>query len=167
MASYNRATVIGNVVRDIEIKELSGDYQVGNLSLAINDKRKDRNGQCVQETTYVDVQLWNNTAKAVQTYAPKGKSVLIEVRLKTNTWEQNGQKRSKLILVGEKVVFLGQKGGKHLWWPDLVRTRHLQALDEASYCFGLNLTLDWWNALPDEPDEPEEPEENQAYEQQN
>ena len=113
MASYNRVVLVGNLTRDPELRYIPSGTAVSEIGLAINDRFK-RNEQWVEETTFVDVTLWARTAEVANEYLSKGSSVLIEGRLKLDTWEKDGQKRSKLRVVGEKMQMLGgrsQGGG--------------------------------------------------------
>lgn len=110
MASFNRVVLVGNTTRDMELRYLPSGMAVGDLGLAVNDRRKDQSGNWVDETTFVDVTLWARTAEIAAEYAKKGTQVLIEGRLKLDSWETDGQKRSKLKVVGERLVLLGSKG---------------------------------------------------------
>ena len=112
MASFNRVILLGNITRDIELRHTPSNLAVTEVGLAVNDKRKDANGQWVEETTFVDVTLWGRTAEVAKEYLGKGSPILIEGRLKLDTWETDGQKRSKLRVVGEKMQMLGSKGDK-------------------------------------------------------
>ena len=69
---------------------------VADIGLAVNDRRKNQNGEWIEETTFVDVTLWGRTAEVAGEYLSKGSPLLIEGRLKYDTWEKDGQKRSKL-----------------------------------------------------------------------
>ncbi|WDI40029.1 single-stranded DNA-binding protein [Bremerella sp. P1] len=112
MASFNRVILVGNLTRDIEVRYVSnGGLAVTELGLAVNDRRKNQSGEWVDETTFVDVTLWGRTAEIASEYLSKGSSVLIEGRLKLDTWETDGQKRSKLRVVGEKMQMLGGREG--------------------------------------------------------
>ena len=111
MASYNRVILVGNLTRDPELKYIPSGMAVAEIGLAVNDRRKTANGEWVEETTFVDVTLWARTAEVASEYLSKGSSVLIEGRLKLDTWEKEGKKFSKLRVVGEKMQMLGGKGG--------------------------------------------------------
>jgi single-strand DNA-binding protein len=110
-ASYNRVILIGNLTRDVEIKYLQSGMAVTEIGLAVNDRRKNQQGEWVDETTFVDVTLWGRTAEVAGEYLSKGAPVFIEGRLKLDQWEAEGQKRSKLRVVGEKLQLIGAKGG--------------------------------------------------------
>ncbi len=113
MASYNRVVLVGNLTRDPELRYTPSSMAVTDIGLAVNDKRKNANGEWVEETTFVDVTLWGRTAEVASEYLKKGAPVLIEGRLKLDQWDdkESGQKRSKLKVVGEKMQMLGGKSG--------------------------------------------------------
>lgn len=110
MASFNRVVLLGNLTRDPELRYIPSGMAVSDIGMAINDRVK-RNNEWVEETTFVDVTLWGRTAEVANEYLSKGSSVLIEGRLKLESWEKDGQKRSKLKVVGEKMQMVGGKGG--------------------------------------------------------
>ncbi|MEC7565390.1 MAG: single-stranded DNA-binding protein [Planctomycetota bacterium] len=108
MASFNKVILMGNLTRDVELNYTSGGTAVTEIGLAVNDRRKDANGQWQEETTFVDITLWGRTAEVCNEYLGKGSGVLIEGRLKFDTWDdkQTGQKRSKLRVTGERMQML-------------------------------------------------------------
>jgi len=111
MASFNRVVLVGNLTRDPELRYIPSGTAVTEVGLAVNDRRKGANGEWIEETTFVDVTLWSRTAEIASEYLNKGSSVLIEGRLKLDTWEKDGKKNSKLRVVGERMVMLGSRGG--------------------------------------------------------
>jgi single-strand DNA-binding protein len=111
MASFNRVILIGNLTRDIELRYIPSGMAVADIGLAVNDRRKGQNGEWIEETTFVDVVVWGRTAEVMSEYLSKGSPVFIEGRLKLDTWEgQDGQKRSKMRVVCEKMQLIGAKG---------------------------------------------------------
>ena len=111
MASYNRVILVGNLTRDPEIRYLQSGSAVADVGLAVNDRRKNANGEWIEETTFVDVVLWGRTAEVAGEYLSKGSPVLIEGRLKLDRWEgKDGQKQSKMRVVCERMQMLGSKG---------------------------------------------------------
>lgn len=110
MASFNRVILVGNLTRDIELRYTPSQTAVTDIGLAVNDRRKTAEGDWVDEPTFVDVTLWGRTAEIASQYLGKGSPVLIEGRLKLHTWETDGQKRSKLRVVGERMQMLGGRG---------------------------------------------------------
>jgi len=111
MASFNRVILLGNITRDIEVKYLQSGMAVAEIGLAVNDRRKNQAGEWIEETTFVDITLWGRTAEVAGEYLSKGSPALIEGRLKLDQWETDGQKRSKLKVIGERMQMLGARGG--------------------------------------------------------
>lgn len=107
MASYNRVILVGNLTRDIELRYTPGGTAVTDIGMAVNDRRKNQAGEWVDETTFVDVTLWGRTAEVAGEYLTKGSPILVEGRLKLDTWETDGQKRSKLRVVCDRMQMLG------------------------------------------------------------
>jgi len=111
MASYNRVILLGNLTRDVEVRYLQSGTAVADIGLAVNDRRKNQSGEWIEETTFVDVTLWGRTAEVAGEYLSKGSPILVEGRLKYDTWEKDGQKRSKLSVVCERMQMVGGRGG--------------------------------------------------------
>src|SRR4029078_7679883 len=107
MASFNRVILVGNLTRDPELRYIPSGTAVTDIGLAVNDRRKKAQGEWIDETTFVEVTLWAGTAEVASEYLSKGAPVLIEGRLKLDTWEKDGQKRSKLRVGCEKRQMLG------------------------------------------------------------
>lgn len=109
MASYNRIVMVGNLTRDPEYKQLASGQAVCRLGLASNRQFKNKQtGSMVQEVCYIDIDVWGPQAESCRQYLSKGRPVLVEGRLKLDSWEdQNGNARSKHSIVADRVVFLG------------------------------------------------------------
>ena len=92
MASFNRVILIGNLVRDIEIRHTTNTkLAVCQNAIAVNDRRKNAAGEWVDETSFIDVTFFGRTAELVGQYLTKGSPVFVEGRLKQDTWEKDGQ----------------------------------------------------------------------------
>lgn len=112
MASFNRVILLGRLARDVELTYSASGVAIGKVGLAVNDKRKDRDGQYVDEVTFVDLTMFGRTAEVASEYTSKGKSLLVEGRLKQDRWENNeGEKRTKLHVIVEKLQLLGGGSG--------------------------------------------------------
>jgi single-strand DNA-binding protein len=110
MASFNRVILMGNVTRDPELRYLASGSAVCELGMAMNRRYKDKDGNWVDEPTYVDVTLWSRTAEIAGEYLSKGSPVLIEGHLKLDSWEKDGKKNYKLKVVGDTMQLLGTRG---------------------------------------------------------
>src|SRR3972149_8419657 len=108
MSGFNRIIMTGNLTRDPEYKQLSSGQALCRLGLATNRQYKNRQtGNMVQEVCYVDIDVWGAQAETCRQYLQKGKSVLVEGRLKLDSWKDNeGQNRSKHSIVADRVIFL-------------------------------------------------------------
>jgi len=124
MASFNRVILLGNLTRDIELRYIPSGMAVADVGLAVNDRRKNANGEWIEEVTFVDVVVWGRTAEVMSEYLTKGSPVFIEGRLKLDTWEgQDGQKRSKLRVVCERMQLIGGRGQGAQGGPEGVAPR--------------------------------------------
>lgn len=110
MASYCRVVVVGNLTRDPEVRYLPSGQAVCDLGVAINDRVKKGN-EWVDEPTFLDVTLWEKTAETAGQYLRKGSQVLIEGRLRQESWNDKttGDKRTKLKIIGDRMVMLGSR----------------------------------------------------------
>lgn len=106
MPSYNRVILIGNLTRDIELRSTSSGTSVCDMGLAINNRIK-RNDEWVDDVAYVDVTLFGRLAEIAAEYLSKGSPVFLEGRLQYETWEKDGQKKSRLKVVGERLQLIG------------------------------------------------------------
>ena len=113
-SSFNQVVLLGNMTRDVEIKHLPSGTAVAEISLAVSDGHKDATGKWVEETSFFDVNLWARNAEIAAEYLGQGSPVQIAGRLKQETWEKEGQKRSKVVVVCERLVLLptGRGDGK-------------------------------------------------------
>lgn len=108
MASFNRVILMGNLTRDVEVKYLPSKTAVADVGLAVNERRKNQAGEWVDDVTFVDLVFWGRTAEIAGEYLSKGSPILVEGRLRLDTWEKDGQKRSKLRVVAERMQMLGK-----------------------------------------------------------
>ncbi len=108
MANYNRVIMIGNLTRDPEYKQLSSGQAVCKLGLASNRQFRSRQtDSMVQEVCFIDIDVWGPQAESCRQYLQKGRPVLVEGRLKLDSWQDNnGQTRSKHVIVADRVLFL-------------------------------------------------------------
>ncbi len=112
MASLNRVFLIGNLTRDPELKYTQSGLAVCEFGLAVNRKYKTGQGEDREETMFADITVFARQAETASEYLSKGRSVFIEGRLKLDQWTNSeGQKRSKLSIVAERVQFLGGRPG--------------------------------------------------------
>jgi single-strand DNA-binding protein len=114
MASFNKVILAGNLTRDPELRYTPKGTAVARLGIACNRKWKSETGEMKEEVTFVDVDAFGKTAETIGQYLKKGRPILIEGRLRYDTWEdkQSGQKKSKLSVVLENFQFLDSSAGR-------------------------------------------------------
>ena len=108
--SLNQVTLMGNLTRDPELRQTPTGQSVCSFSLALNRSYKDASGEWKEATDYVDVVAWANLGERVAQYVTKGRRVLIQGRLQSRSWEQDGAKRSKVEILANDVTFLDARG---------------------------------------------------------
>ncbi len=106
--NLNKCMIGGHLCRDPEVRFTPKGTAVGNFSVAVNRKWGGE-GQEREEVAFIDCTAWSKTAEAIKNHFKKGSAILLEGRLKTESWDdkQSGQKRSKLVLVVENFHFVG------------------------------------------------------------
>jgi len=113
MANYNRVIIAGRITRDIELRH-AGQTTIANIGVALN-RTWTQDGQKKEEVCFVDVTAFGKQAETVAQYFRKGSNILIEGRLKMDSWDDKatGQKKTKLGVVMESFSFLdsAKEGG--------------------------------------------------------
>ena len=112
MANYNKIILVGNLTRDPQLKYLPSQMQVAEFGLAVNHKYRTKTGEDREEVLFVDCTAFGKGAEIINQYCQKGKQILVEGRLKYDTWEdkQGGGKRSKHSVVVDNFQLLGGRG---------------------------------------------------------
>ncbi|GMO58218.1 MAG: hypothetical protein Ta2A_03610 [Treponemataceae bacterium] len=110
MADVNHVLLIGRLTRDAELKYTTTGYPISNFSLAVNRRRKEGE-QWVEEASFFDINLFGKSAEALKQYLIKGKQIAVEGELRQDRWEQDGQSRSKVVVVANNVQLLGGGAG--------------------------------------------------------
>jgi single-strand DNA-binding protein len=110
--SLNQVTIMGNLTRDPEVRQTTNNQSVCSFSLALNRSYQDKAGEWQEATDYVDCVAWAGLGERVGQYLSKGRRCLVTGRLQSRSWEQDGQKRSKLEVLASDVTFLDGRGGE-------------------------------------------------------
>ncbi len=108
LPDLNKVNIVGRLVRDPDLRYTQGNAAICRFSIAASRKYKDRNGERKEDTTFVEVTCWNKMAEYIGDQMHKGRPVLVEGSLKSETWQdkQTGQTRSKLLLNANRVQAL-------------------------------------------------------------
>ena len=113
MASFNKVILMGNLTRDPELRVTPKGTAVCQIGIAVNSSYKDKDGNAREEVTFVDVDVFGRQAEVIAKYMNKGRPILVEGRLKLDSWEtKEGEKRSKLKVVLDNFQFVGSGPGR-------------------------------------------------------
>ncbi|MDD3145994.1 MAG: single-stranded DNA-binding protein [Candidatus Riflebacteria bacterium] len=109
MVGVNRVILAGNLARDPQMKETANGRFMATFPVAINKRWRTREGENKSETTFFRIVVWNNTAEICNRYLKKGRSVLVEGRLETRSYQNSeGKTQYMTQVIGDQVTFLGK-----------------------------------------------------------
>lgn len=109
--SFNKIIICGNLGRDPELRYTAQGTPVCSFSMATNERRKDRNGEMQDHTTWFRVTLWNRLAETASQYLQKGRQVYIEGRLRVEEYvDRDGKPRHSLEVFATDMQFIGSRG---------------------------------------------------------
>lgn len=112
MSSMNKVIALGNLTRDPELKYTPSGAAVCDLSVALN-YTTGKGDQKKEEVSFIDLTAFGKTAENAAEYLKKGRQILIEGRLQQDRWETpDGQKRSKVKVIVERLTFVGGKAAE-------------------------------------------------------
>jgi single-strand DNA-binding protein len=106
----NKALIYGNITRDPELKALPAGVKVCSFSVATNRVWKDKSGAKQEAVDYHNVVVFGRQAETAAQYLKKGSGVMVEGRMQTRSWEQEGQKKYRTEIVADRIQF-GPRGG--------------------------------------------------------
>ena len=110
--SVNKVILLGNLGKDPEVKYTPSGTPVAKITVATNERFKDKDGQWQDRTEWHNVVLWQRLAEIVGEYLKKGSKVYIEGSLRTHSWDdkQTGQKKYMTEIIVNDLVLLGGRG---------------------------------------------------------
>ena len=113
MANFNKVILVGNLTRDPQLRYLPSQMAVVDFGLAVNHKYRTKNGEDREEVLFIDCSCFGKGAEIINQYCQKGKQLLVEGRLKYDTWEdkQGGGKRSKHSVSVDNFQLMGGRDG--------------------------------------------------------
>ena len=109
----NKALLFGNLTRDPELKALPSGVNVCNFSVATNRVYRDKDGKKQEQADFHNIVVFGRQADIVAQYLKKGRSVFIEGRMQTRSWEKDGQKQYRTEVIADRVQFgpSGERSG--------------------------------------------------------
>lgn len=100
----NNVNIIGNITKDIELKQTANGKSVATVSIAVNEGFGDK-----QAAHYFEVQVWEKQAENLAQYCGKGSKVAVSGKLIQQRWEYEGANRSKVLIQAFNITFLDTK----------------------------------------------------------
>lgn len=108
---FNKVILMGNLTRDPETRQTPNGQSVTNFSLAVSRSWKGQDGNTQESVSFIDCVAWGRTGEVIAQYVQKGRPILVSGRLDQRSWEQDGNKRSKVEVVVEDFNFIGGGAG--------------------------------------------------------
>lgn len=110
MSDINNVSLTGRLTRDPELRVTAGGTQLLSFTLAFNTSVRNRQtGEWEERGNFIDCTMFGKRADALSRFLAKGQKVAIAGKLRYSTWERDGQRRSKLDLIVEDIVFMAQR----------------------------------------------------------
>jgi single-strand DNA-binding protein len=112
----NVVTLVGNLATDVELRDFGDEKRLATFRLAVDRGGKD------DEADFFRISVWDRQAQACADHLGKGSKVAVEGRLRTSSWEDNGEKRSRVEVVARRVEF---------FWPATTSTGEVVPFEAA------------------------------------
>lgn len=107
--------LIGNLGRDPEVRHLEGGVSVANFAIATTESYKDKSGNRIEQTEWHNIVMWRGLAEVAEKYLRKGMTIYVEGKLRTRSYDKEGQKHYRTEVLADQMTILSrkddQKGG--------------------------------------------------------
>jgi len=107
----NRVILVGRLTRDSELQYTNSGYAIVKMGLATNRRRK-QGDQWVDEANFFDITLFGKRGESLNQYLSKGTQIAVEGQLRQDRWEQDGMKRSKVLIEATNIQLLGSRSDR-------------------------------------------------------
>lgn len=132
--AYNRTILHGNLTRDVEVRYLQSGSAVANTGIAVSNKYKNKAGEQVEDTMFIDLAFFGRTAEIANQYLAKGSNVLIEGRLRFEQWTaKDGTNRSRHVVTVDNLQMLSYKEEKQQPAPQPLEQTEPQPLEQTEF----------------------------------
>jgi len=129
----NRCEFIGRLGKDVEMRTMPSGGQVANFSLAVGEKYKNKQGEQVENTEWVNVSAFGKLAEIMGQYLSKGSQVYISGRMKTDKYDKNGVTMYSTKIIADKMQMLGGKPEQNTAQKPAANTPALQTPVDDSF----------------------------------
>ena len=123
--AINRVIIEGNLTRDVEMRATASGLAVAGFTVAVNEKRKNAEGEYVDVPVFVKCSLFGTRAEKLSKYLLKGTKVTIDGKLRYSQWVKDDEKRHELSVIVDQLEFSGGKReqtGDALYWSSFLVT---------------------------------------------
>lgn len=118
MRGINKATILGVLGRDPEVRYASSGSAVCTLSVATNEEWKDKQtGEKKEAVEWHRVKIFGRLAEVAGEYLTKGARVYLEGKIKTESWEKDGEKKYQTVIIADEMIMLGEPGAQRASRP--------------------------------------------------
>ena len=107
MKGLNKVQLIGNLGRDPEIRHTPEGKMLAKFSMAANRTFKNKDGDTIDDTQWFNIEAWSGLAKVVEEHLTQGDRIYIEGRLKTESYEKDGETKYFTKVVAQEMIMLG------------------------------------------------------------
>lgn len=105
--SINQVLITGNLTHDAELRQTQSDLSILKFRVAVNERKKNQaTGEWENFPNYVNCTMFGSRAEKLQQYLTKGLKVAVNGRLSYSSWEQDGQRHSKLEVLADNIEFM-------------------------------------------------------------
>ncbi len=105
MQDVNNTNITGRVATEVELKHTANGTAYTEFRVAVNDRVKGEDGSYADRPNFVPVKVWQGQAQACDKVLVKGQAVTVSGRLRQESWGTEDDRRSRLYVVAEHVVF--------------------------------------------------------------
>lgn len=132
--ALNKVMLIGNVGKDPEVRYLETPEhpKVAQFTLATSERYKAKDGSVTEQTEWHNIVAWRGLADIAEKYIRKGSSLYVEGRLRTRSWEVNGQKAYRTEILVDRIQMLGGRSEASGQRPETARTEQDLIYDNPS-----------------------------------
>jgi single-strand DNA-binding protein len=109
MAGVNKVILIGNLGKDPEVRHLEGGASVANFTMATSESYKDKAGNRVDQTEWHNIVMWRGLADVAEKYLKKGMTIYVEGKLRTRSYDKDGQKHYRTEIMADNMTILSRK----------------------------------------------------------
>ena len=110
MAGVNKVILVGNLGADPEIKVIPNGAKVARLRIATSESYTNKEGQRITNTEWHSVNVWRGLADVSEKYLKKGDKVYIEGKIRTRSYDKDGETRYVTEIEGDNMTMLGSRG---------------------------------------------------------